>query len=209
MRSICVYCGSSPGNLPAYLAAAEALGAALAARAIGLVYGGGSVGIMGALADTVLAAGGRVTGVIPRAMMERGVAHDGLSELQVVETMHARKAAMAALADGFIALPGGLGTIEEIFEAITWAQLGYHRKPCGFLNVSGYFDHLAAFLDHATGQGFIGPAHRAMILFEEDPLALLERFAAYQPPDADKLASALEHTARARSRASGKDQPNS
>lgn len=201
MKTICVFCGSSPGALPAYREAAETLGKLLASRGIGLVYGGGSVGLMGIIADAVLHSGGSVTGVIPRDMAEKGVAHNALTELQYVADMHERKTRMFSLSDAFITLPGGLGTLEEIFEVVTWAQLGYHTRPCGFLNITGYYDHLVAFLDHAAGQGFIGRAHREMILVDTAPQTLLERIGSYVPPADDKLAKALESTARARGQA--------
>lgn len=182
MRRLCVYCGSSPGRNPAYLEAAATLGRELAARNMGLVYGGASVGVMGALADAVLASGGEVTGVIPRALALKEVAHPGLTEQLVVGSMHERKALMAELSDGFIALPGGWGTMEEIFEILTWAQLGFHEKPCGLLNVSGYFDGLFAFLEHAISEGFVRPEYRALLLLESDGERLLQRFATYRAP---------------------------
>ena len=186
MKRICVYCGSNPGRKSEYLASARLLALALVRRGIGLVYGGASVGIMGVLADTVLEAGGEVTGIIPQALVDKEVAHDGLSERRVVASMHERKSLMAELSDGFIALPGGLGTIEELFEVLTWAQLGFHRKPCGLLNVCGYYDHLSAFLDHAADQLFIKDIHRHMLLVEESSNLLLEKMAGYQPPLVDK-----------------------
>ncbi|MEN4099329.1 MAG: TIGR00730 family Rossman fold protein, partial [Anaerolineaceae bacterium] len=155
MKRICVFCGSSPGARPEYLDAAAALGQALARRGLGLVYGGGRLGLMGAIARAALAAGGEVTGVIPRGLVEREVGFTELNDLRVVESMHERKALMIELSDGFIALPGGLGTIEEFFEALTWGQLGLHQKPCGLLNVSGYFDHLVAFLDNVRAEQFV------------------------------------------------------
>ncbi len=200
MKSLCVFCGSSPGTQPDYLAAAAELGALLSAQGITLVYGGGNVGIMGTLADAVLDAGGKVTGVIPRSMVEKGVGYTSLKDLIIVETMHQRKACMAELADGFIALPGGFGTIEEIFEVITWSQLGYHHKPCGLLNICGYYDHIIQFLEHAVQQQFIEAAHLAMILVDTSPAALLKRFEEYQPPTADKFSSALLHTREAQRR---------
>src|SRR5919199_3791597 len=178
MRRVCVFCGSSPGADPAYAAAARRLAEVLVRRGIGLVYGGGSVGLMGVLADAALAAGGEVTGVIPRALQAREVGHAALPDLRVVETMHERKALMAELADGFVALPGGLGTLEEFFEVWTWAQLGIHAKPCGVLNVGGYFDPLLAFLDHAVAEGFVRDAYRAMLLVAAEPAPLLDRLAA-------------------------------
>jgi uncharacterized protein (TIGR00730 family) len=192
MKRICVFCGSSPGARPEYAQAAEGLGRLLAQKRIGLVFGGGKVGMMGRLARAALDAGGEVTGVIPRKLVERKVALAGLTDLRVVGTMHERKALMAELADGFIALPGGLGTLEETFEMLTWAQLGLHRKPCGLLNVAGYFTPLLEFLDRVMEQGFIDAPHRSMILTAEDPGELLRRFAAYQPPAADKATWALD-----------------
>lgn len=182
MRRVCVFCGSSPGARPEHARATRRLGEALAARGLGLVYGGGSVGLMGVLADAVLAAGGEAIGVIPRALQECEVGHLGLTELHVVETMHERKARMAALADAFVALPGGLGTLEELFEAWTWGLLGIHGKPLGLLEVEDFYAPLIAFLDHAVAHGFVREAHRAMLLVETQPGALLDRLAAYRPP---------------------------
>lgn len=186
MDRICIYCGSNPGREPAYLAAAEAFGSELARRGIGVVYGGASVGMMGALADAALDAGGEVIGVIPDALVEREVAHDGLTDLRVVGSMHERKRAMVELADGFVALPGGLGTLEEIFEVLTWAQLGFHEDPCGLLDVAGYYANLVVHLDRATEAGFVREHHREMILVESDSAALLDRFEAYEPPAVEK-----------------------
>jgi len=177
-RAICVFCGASAGANPAYLAAARAVGAALAGRGIELVYGGGRVGLMGAVADAALAAGGRVTGVIPLALVERELAHPGLSDLRIVTTLHERKALMAELSDAFLALPGGLGTLEELAEVLSWAQLGLHTKPIGALDVEGYFDGLAAYLDHATAEGFIAPDQRGLLAIETDLDVLLDRFVA-------------------------------
>jgi uncharacterized protein (TIGR00730 family) len=191
LKRICVFCGSSPGARPEYVAAARALGALLAQRRIGLVFGGGKVGMMGQLAQGVLAAGGEAIGVIPRQLFERKVAFAGLSDLRVVETMHERKALMAGLSDGFMALPGGLGTLEETFEILTWAQLGLHGKPCGLLDVAGFFAPLLAFLDHVAGQGFVGGAHRAMVLTAETPEELLRQFERYEPVAVDKAEWAL------------------
>jgi uncharacterized protein (TIGR00730 family) len=179
---ICVFCGSNPGRLPAYREAAAGLGRLLAGRGIGIVYGGASVGLMGVVADAALAAGGEVIGVIPRALMDREVAHGGLTELHVTASMHARKAMMEQLSDGFVALPGGAGTLEEIFEIWTWAQLGDISKPCGLLNVAGFYDTLLEFLDLLAGQAFMRPEHRAMLLARDTPEALLEAFAAYRAP---------------------------
>ncbi len=192
MRRICVFCGSNPGRLPAYREAATALGRMLARRGIGLVYGGASVGLMGAAADAALAAGGEAIGVIPRALMDRELGHPGLTELRVVGSMHARKAMMAELSDGFVALPGGAGTLEEIFEIWTWAQLGDHEKPCGLLNVAGFYDRLIGFLDHAAGEGFMRAEHRAMLLAAETGDELLAAFASYRAPRVAKWIEAVE-----------------
>lgn len=186
MKRICVYCGSSVGRLPDYTQAARQLGTALAAAGLGLVYGGASVGIMGAVANAALAGGAEVIGVIPRALATREVAHPGLSDLEVVDSMHQRKARMAELSDGFVAMPGGWGTIDEIFEALTWGQLGLHRKPCGLLNVAGYFDHLQAFLEHAMDQAFVRTEYRPMMIVEQDPATLLARFRDYRAPTVRK-----------------------
>ncbi len=182
MKRICVYCGSSPGRNPAYQEAGRTLGRALVERGLGLVYGGASVGVMGQVADAVLEAGGEAIGVIPEALAVKEVAHPALTEQHVVPSMHERKAMMADLSDGFVALPGGWGTFEEIFEILTWAQLGFHSKPCGLLNVDGYYDHLHAFLEHAIEEGFVKAEYRAMVIVESDPDKLLDRYAGYQPP---------------------------
>lgn len=182
MRRVCVFCGSSHGARAAYADAARALGMVLVRRQIGLVYGGGRVGLMGVLADTMLDAGGDVVGVIPEAMVPRELAHDGLTTLHVVGSMHERKALMAELADAFVALPGGYGTFEEFCEIVTWAQLGLHRKPCGLLNVEGYYDRLLGLFDHAVAERFVRPTHRALVLEDRDPERLLERLAAYRAP---------------------------
>src|SRR5687768_7048418 len=176
IRRLCVYAGSNPGAHPGYAAAAERLAALMAERGIGLVYGGGDVGLMGVLADSVLARGGEAIGVIPQALMDREIGHRGLTELRVVGSMHERKALMAELSDGFIAMPGGIGTMEEFFEVLSWAQLGLHEKPCGLLNVSGYYDSLIRFLDHAMLQDFIKPKHRELMIVEGQPAKLLDRF---------------------------------
>ncbi|ACU73032.1 conserved hypothetical protein [Catenulispora acidiphila DSM 44928] len=183
MLSICVFSGSSHGRGERYLHHAEQLGAALAARGIAVVYGGARVGTMGALADGALRAGGRVVGVIPRSLYEWEVAHEGLTELHIAEDLHQRKALMAERADAFIALPGGSGTLEELFEIWTWGQIGLHTKPVGLLDVADYFTPLVAFLDHMTGEGFLHQPHRDMLIVETDLDVLLERFAAYQPPE--------------------------
>jgi hypothetical protein len=182
VRSVCVFSGSSPGADPGYGAAATELGRRLAERGIELVYGGAQVGLMGLVADAALAAGGRVTGVIPQSLVDREIAHPGLSDLRVVDSMHERKAAMAELADAFVALPGGVGTLEELFEVYTWNQLGLHAKPLGLFNVRGYFDGLARFLDHATAQRFVTPQHRAMLLVSDDLDELLDRLAGWEAP---------------------------
>jgi uncharacterized protein (TIGR00730 family) len=192
MKRICVFCGSSPGAGPEYLDAAKQLAGALARKNIGLIYGGARVGLMGEIARSVLERGGEVVGVIPRALMEREVAFTGLSDLRVVDSMHERKAMMAELADGFIALPGGLGTIEEFFEILTWAQLGIHRKPCGLLNINNYFSTLMDFLNHTVTERFVEREHREMILLDEDPERLLLRFETYQPPLTDKAQWVLQ-----------------
>jgi uncharacterized protein (TIGR00730 family) len=186
MKSICVYCGSNFGARDRYLEAAQRLGAELAARGMTLVYGGGNVGLMGAVADAVLAAGGKVIGVIPQALVDKEVAHTGLSDLRVVRSMHERKSLMAELADAFIALPGGLGTLEEFCEIATWTQLGFHKKACGLLNVEGFYDGLLAFLNHATAEKFIRSEHRSIILSEEDPAALIEKLARFEVPVVQK-----------------------
>lgn len=181
IRRVCVYCGSRPGVRPAYAEAAGTLGRLLAEAGIGLVTGGGRVGLMGVVADAVLAAGGEATGVIPRALADREVGHEGMTTLHVVETMHERKATMADLADAFVALPGGLGTLEEIAEMLTWAQLGIHDKPCGLLDVEGYYAPLVRFVDHAVDEGFVGAESRAALLVEAEPGSLLDRLRASPP----------------------------
>ena len=183
MKRVGVFCGSSLGANGGYAAAAKELGRLLCQRGVGLVYGGGGIGLMGQLADTVLAGGGEVIGVIPQALVDKEVAHSGPLDLRIVASMHERKALMADLADGFIALPGGLGTLEEFFEMLAWAQLGIHRKPCGLLNVRGYFAPLLAFLDHTVSEQFVRPEHRAMILVDEDPACLMEALRNYRPPN--------------------------
>jgi uncharacterized protein (TIGR00730 family) len=182
VRSVCVFCGSSPGRDPRYAAQAAVLARELAARGIGVVFGGGSVGLMGVLADHVLAAGGRVTGVIPHGLAARELAHRGVADMRVVPTMHARKALMAELADGFVALPGGIGTFEELLEIATWGQLGIHRKPVGVLNVGGYYDPLVALLDHAADAGFVSDQNRRLFVVDDDPARLLDRLAAHVAP---------------------------
>lgn len=186
MQSICVYCGSAPGRRDVYVAGARALGHALAERGLRLVYGGASVGLMGAVADAVLEAGGEVTGVIPETLMKKELAHPGLTELVVTQSMHQRKMTMADRSDGFVALPGGIGTFEELFEIWTWAQLGMHRKPCGILNVDGYYDKLLAFLDHARDEALLAPSVRDVLQVADDADALLDRFATWQPPNVNR-----------------------
>ncbi|MFT0859053.1 TIGR00730 family Rossman fold protein [Ancylobacter sp. G4_0304] len=186
MRRVCVFLGSNSGNRPAYRAAATALGTALARQGLGLVYGGASVGLMGAVADAALSAGGEVIGIIPQRLVDKEVAHPGLSDLRIVQSMHQRKALMAELSDAFVALPGGVGTLEELFEVWTWAQLGGHAKPCALYNVEGYYDQLLGFLDHVVDEAFMKPAHRDMLLVAEEPGALIERLRAYQPPNVTK-----------------------
>jgi uncharacterized protein (TIGR00730 family) len=176
MKKICIFTGSRPGKSPEYAVVAAQLGNELVARGCGLVYGGGNVGLMNVIANTVLGLGGEVIGVIPSALVTGEVAHLGLTELRVVQSMHERKALMAELSDGFIAMPGGIGTMEEIFEVLSWAQLGLHDKPCGLLNAAGYFDPLIQFLDHAVSADFIKPKHRALMIVEEQPTRLLDRF---------------------------------
>jgi uncharacterized protein (TIGR00730 family) len=191
MKRVCVFCGSSPGVRPEYVLAARELGQLLARKRIGLVYGGARVGMMGALAAAAVEAGGEVTGVMPGALVRKEVAYTRLKDLRIVETMHERKALMAELSDGFVALPGGLGTIEEFFEVLTWAQLGMHQKPCGLLNVNGYFDPLATFIDHAVTQQFISPAGRSLVIMDNTPEKLLQKFDHYVAPSSDKASWAL------------------
>ena len=174
------------GVNPAYAHAAITVGTLLAARGIGLVYGGGNVGLMGVIADAALAAGGEVIGVIPRALADREIAHTGCTELRIVDSMHTRKAMMAELSDAFLAMPGGVGTFEEFFEATTWTQLGLHRKPCGLLNVAGFYTPLAVFIDQAVSEGFIKPLHRAVIVVDDDPARLLDTLATIEVPDVPK-----------------------
>ena len=192
MRRLSVFCGASPGAEPQFAASARALGLEFLKRGIDLVYGGGRVGLMFEIARTIHERGGRVTGVIPRGMVERELAFMEIADLRIVETMHERKAQMAELSDGFIALPGGLGTMEEFFEVATWAELGIHRKPCGLLNVAGYYHPILSFLDQAERLKFLQPESRSMILVEADPSRLLDLFEAYRPPDADAARWALD-----------------
>lgn len=181
IASVCVFCGASTGTHPAYREAAVALGRALAERKLTLVYGGGAVGLMGIVADAALAAGGEVIGIIPQSLKDKEIGHSGLTRLEVVDGMHARKARMAELSDAFIALPGGLGTLEELFEVWTWGQLGYHGKPLGLLEVNGFYGQLTAFLDHIVGEGFVRAPHRDMLQVSESPQILLNALDAWQP----------------------------
>ena len=186
MTRICVFCGSSNGFRPAYAEAACAMGRALVDRGIGLVYGGGCVGLMGTIADAVMKGGGEVIGVIPEALVERELAHGDVTQLIVVRSMHERKAKMAELSNAFVAMPGGYGTFEEFCEIITWAQLGLHRKPCGLLNVDGYYDPLLTLFDHAVTEGFLRPTNRLLVLQEKDPFRLLDTLVNYTPPPTEK-----------------------
>ncbi|MDQ3137618.1 MAG: TIGR00730 family Rossman fold protein [Gemmatimonadota bacterium] len=184
---LCVFCGTNAGSRAEYGAAARELGTLLAEEGIELVYGGASVGIMGELADAVQEGGGHVTGIIPQQLIQKEAAHRGIQDLIVVASMHQRKSQMADLSDGFIALPGGIGTLEGFFEILTWGQLGIHAKPCGILNIAGYFDALTTFLDHAVEEDFLTEAHRGTIMVESSPQALLERMRAYEPPEGAPL----------------------
>ena len=186
MTRVCVFCGSSVGVRPVYAKAARDMGTLLARKGIAVVYGGGNVGLMGVLADAALAAGGEVIGVIPAVLAEREIAHTGLSDLRIVDSMHTRKALMAELADAFVALPGGVGTFEEFFEAVTWTQLGLHRKACGLLDVDGFYTPLVDFIDHAVAEGFIKPIHRTAVVIDPDAEALLSKLATTIVPDVPK-----------------------
>ncbi len=192
MKRICVFCGSSAGLRPEYSRAAEELGKELVRNDIALVYGGGRVGLMGKIAQTVLECGGEVTGVIPKALAEREVAYTELTDLRIVSSMHERKALMTELSEGFIALPGGLGTIEELFEVLTWGQLSIHLKPCGLLNIEGYFNKLIEFVDHSVREKFIAKEHRNMILIDNSAAGILRQFNEYEPPRIDKAELALK-----------------
>jgi uncharacterized protein (TIGR00730 family) len=192
MKRLCIFCGSSPGHDPVYAAGARALGETIARAGIGLVYGGGRVGLMGIVADAAMAAGGEAIGVIPQALFDREVGHAGLTELRVVGSMHERKAMMADLADGFVALPGGIGTLEELFEIWTWGQLGDHRKPVALMNIAGFYDPLTAFLDQLVTAGFFKPEHRAMLIAGTDPAVLIDVMRGYAPPELGKWIEALE-----------------
>ena len=182
MKSLCVFCGSNAGLNPAFAESARAFGRELARRDIGVVYGGGNVGLMGVVADAVLEAGGRVTGVIPHGLVVRELAHQQLTKLHVVDSMHERKALMASLADGFVALPGGIGTLEEFCEVVTWTQLGIHAKPCGLLNVAGFYDAFLAFFEHALSEGFVRQNHHQVVVADTDPAGLIDRVVAWRPP---------------------------
>jgi uncharacterized protein (TIGR00730 family) len=197
LESVAVYCGSNSGNDPAFAAAAASLGALLAERGIDLVYGGGRVGLMGTVADATLDGGGKAHGVITRALEQKEIAHTGLTSLRVTETMHERKAAMADLADAFIMLPGGYGTLDEFFEVLTWAQLGMHAKPCAILDVAGYFDPLRAFMDGAVAAGFVHPGHLDMVISDADPARLLDRIAAWSPVEVSKWLDRAERLSAA------------
>lgn len=186
MKHLCVFCGSNSGAIPAFEEAARAMGAMLARRDITLVYGGGNIGLMGAIGDAVMAAGGKAIGIIPEALMRKEHGHRGITELRVVKSMHERKAMMADLADGFVAMPGGYGTLEEYCEVLTWTQLGFHRKPCGLLNVAGFYDPLLAFFDRATDQKFVRAEHRTLVLAGTDPEKLIDRMSAWKPPPVQK-----------------------
>ncbi|NHZ86610.1 MAG: TIGR00730 family Rossman fold protein [Planctomycetia bacterium] len=186
MKRLCVFCGSSRGTTKIYVDAARKLGKTLVKNNIGLVYGGGDVGLMGEIAHTVVDEGGEVIGVIPKALFDKEVAYTTLPDLRVVNSMHERKSLMVELSDGFIAMPGGLGTIEEFFEVLTWTQLGIHEKPCGILNVDGYFDHLIEFLNHTVSQKFVNKVHQSMILIKNDPVELIKSFESYKSPKIDK-----------------------
>ncbi|MEZ5347369.1 MAG: TIGR00730 family Rossman fold protein [Pyrinomonadaceae bacterium] len=186
MKRICVFCGSNPGVNPAFVRTAEELGRYLAENDIELVYGGGRVGLMGRIADAVMQNGGRVTGIIPKSLSDKEVAHQGLSDLHIVDSMHTRKAMMADLSDGFIALPGGFGTFEELCEIITWAQLGFHSKPCGFLNIEGYYDPLVELFDKAVAEQFVRPEHRKLVLIEKEIEPMIGKMKDYKLPSVEK-----------------------
>ena len=182
MKRICIFCGSSTGADPVYAEAARSMGATVARLGLGVVYGGGNIGLMGVLADAVLARQGEVMGVIPQALVDKELAHHGVTELRVVHSMHERKALMAELADAFVALPGGYGTLEEFCEVLTWAQLGFHAKPCGLLNVAGFYDSFLALLDHAVRERFLRPEHRSLVVVDPEPEVLIRRLAESAPP---------------------------
>lgn len=186
VKNICVFCGSASGRRPAFARAARQFGAALAGKGVGLVYGGGSIGLMGIVADAALAGGSPVVGIIPRALFRREIAHHGLTRLEVVPTMHARKARMARLSDAFVALPGGIGTLEELFEVLTWGYLGIHAKPVGLLDVAGYWRPLVRLLDHAVDEGFLRPSHRKLVVIDRSPVRLLARLSRHRVPAATR-----------------------
>jgi len=186
MQRVCVFCGSSPGADPLYMQVAREVGVLLAERGLGLVYGGAQVGLMGAVADGALSVGGEVIGIIPQSLVRKEVAHNGLGDLRIVGSMHERKAQMADLSDGFLALPGGCGTFEEFFEVVTWAQIGIHRKPCALLNIAGYYDPLLALLHHAVEERFVRPEHLNLVLADTNPALLLDAMEAYVSPLIDK-----------------------
>lgn len=194
LNRLCVFCGSSRGHRPAYSALAGEVGRALARRGIGIVYGGGSIGLMGRLADAALAEGGEVLGVIPQALLAWEVAHDSLTRLEVVPSMHARKARMAELADGFLALPGGYGTFEELFEVLTWAQLGLHQKPCAVLDVEGYFSPLLRLADHAVEEGFLSSEHRGLLLSAGEINGAIDAIGAFEPQPVRKFLVSTDET---------------
>jgi uncharacterized protein (TIGR00730 family) len=196
LRRICVYCGSNAGNDPAHRAAAHDLGAFLARSGLGLVYGGGNVGLMGAVADGALSQNGEVIGVIPKSLMEKELGHGGVTELHVVTSMHERKQMMVDLSDGFIALPGGFGTLDELFETLTWLQLSFHDKPVGLLNVGGFFNGLIEFIDHMSRSGFLKPEHARCVLVENDPTRLLAAMESFHPPDLGKWIEKMAAEAR-------------
>jgi uncharacterized protein (TIGR00730 family) len=186
VRAVCVFCGSREGSRPSYVGAARSMGATLASRGIGLVYGGGRVGLMGAVAEAVLEAGGEAVGVIPEALVSKEIGHAGLTKLHVVGSMHERKKLMSDLSDGFVTLPGGYGTLEEFFEVLSWAQLSIHEKPCAVLDVDGFYQPLSALFDEMIGEGFVQSEHRSLVLMERDPVALLDRMESYRPPGTKK-----------------------
>jgi uncharacterized protein (TIGR00730 family) len=190
MKRVCVFCGSNSGARSEYAQAARALVAVLVEHKLGIVYGGGNVGLMGVLADEAIGRGGEVIGVIPQSLLDKEVGHRGVTELLVVKTMHERKARMNDLSDAFIALPGGFGTLDEFFEVLTWAQLGFHGKPCALLNVAGYYDRMLTMLDHAVTERFLRPAHRELVIADTDPLRLLQRLSAFSPAPKEKRAGA-------------------
>jgi len=186
LKSVCVFCGSNTGKDEVYRSAAKSLGEAIVRRGLRLVYGGGRIGLMGVLGEAALAANGHVIGVTPQRLLDRELVHGGLSELHVVNSMNERKTLMAELSDAFIALPGGMGTLDEMFEMLTWNQLGFHRKPCGLLDAGNYYEHLMAFLDHSVAERFVTPEHRHMLMIEQDPDRLLSRLASEPPPEVGK-----------------------